>query len=281
MDDPIPPPVSDAAGDRLFAGNIPELYEQILVPLIFQPYADDLAARLVRLAPRTVLEVAAGTGVVTRAMAAALPGSTSITATDLNRPMIDRAAAIGTSRPVTWQQADVMDLPHADASFDVVVCQFGVMFFPDRVAAYREMRRVLRPGGTLLCNTWDRIEHNEFADTSTQALARLFPDDPPDFMARVPHGYFDEVRIRADLHAAGYADAARFDALEARSRAATSEIVAIGYCQGTPVRNAIEARDASRLGEATEAAEAAIRERFGATDVDGRIRAFVIEAHPA
>jgi SAM-dependent methyltransferase len=271
--------MTDTAGDTRFAGSIPELYERILVPLIFQPYATDLAVRLAALAPDSVLEVAAGTGVVTRAMADSLPAASRITATDLNQPMVDLAAGIGTSRPVTWRQADVMALPFDDASFDVVVCQFGVMFFPDRVAAYQEVRRVLRPGGTFLFNTWDRIEANEFALVTTQALATVFPDDPPDFMARVPHGYHDEARIRGDLVAAGFAASAPIEALEARSRAATCDIAAIGYCQGTPVRNAIEARDPARLTEATEAAAAAIRERFGATNVDGGIRAYVIQAH--
>ncbi len=272
--------MTDTAGEARFAGSIPELYERIMVPLIFQPYASDMAQRLVAFAPSSVLEVAAGTGVVTRAMVDLLPETTDITVTDLNQPMVDHAAAIGTSRPVTWQQADVMAMPFPDASFDVVVCQFGVMFFPDRVAAYQEVRRVLRPGGTFLFNTWDRIEANEFAHAANQALAAMFPDDPPDFMARVPHGYFDAGHIRADLAAAGFDASTPIHALETRSRAATCDIPAVGLCQGTPLRTAIEARDPARLTEATEVAAAAIRERFGPTDVDGRIRAFVIEARP-
>src|SRR2546423_1967255 len=190
--------------DTVFTGSIPELYDTYLVPLIFEPYAGDLARRAGALAPSRVLEIAAGTGVVTRAMAHTLAASADIVATDLNQKMLDRAAEVGTVRPVRWQQADAMRLPFDDARFDVVVCQFGVMFFPDKVAAYAEARRVLRHGGTLLFNAWDRIEQNEFADAVTVTLAEVFPDDPPRFMARTPHGYFDTAAIRRDLVAAGF-----------------------------------------------------------------------------
>src|SRR5437763_6974761 len=136
--------------DTVFAGSIPELYDSYLVPLIFEPCAGDMARRVVALGPSRVLETAAGTGVVTRALARVLPPAVEIVATDLNQPMLDRAAAVGTQRAVCWQQADALQLPFDDASFDVVVCQFGVMFFPDKVHAFSEARRVLRPGGTLL-----------------------------------------------------------------------------------------------------------------------------------
>src|SRR5450432_1263357 len=169
--------------DTLFAGSIPELYDSHLVPLIFEPYAVDLATRVAALEPSRVLETAAGTGVVTRAMARALPAVVDLIATDLNQPMLDRAAGVGTQRPVQWKQADATRLPFADASFDVVACQFGVMFFPDKVGAFSEARRVLRRGGVLMFSVWDRIEENEFAHTVTTALAALFPADPPLFMA--------------------------------------------------------------------------------------------------
>jgi len=169
--------------DTRFAGSIPELYDSQLVPMIFATYAADLAKRVAARAPSRVLETAAGTGAVTRAMALALPADTEIVATDLNQPMLDRAAATGTARPVTWQLADAARLPFDDASFDVVVCQFGAMFFPDKPRAFAEARRVLRRGGVLLFNVWDRVEENEFADTVTAALAGLFPSDPPRFMA--------------------------------------------------------------------------------------------------
>jgi ubiquinone/menaquinone biosynthesis C-methylase UbiE len=263
--------------DTSFAGSIPELYDQLLVPLIFEPYADDLARRVAALSPQRVLETAAGTGVVTRAMAKALPDSVAIVASDLNAPMLERAAAIGTSnRNVEWRQADAMQLPFADASFDIVVCQFGVMFFPDKARAFAQARRVLRPGGVFLFNAWDRIEDNEFAHVVTDALAEVFPSDPPRFMARTPHGYHDEQAIARDLGQGGFAAAPRIDTIAARSRAASATVPAMAYCQGTPLRNEIEARQGASLVQATAAGAAAIAKRFGSGAVDGKIQARVV-----
>jgi len=262
--------------DAVFAGSIPEFYDTQLVPLIFEPYAIDLARRIAALAPSRVLETAAGTGVVTRALARALPTSTELVATDLNQPMLDHAAAIGTARPVTWQKADGMQLPFDDASFDVVACQFGAMFFPDKALAFAEARRVLRPGGTWVFNVWDRIEENEFADVVTDALAVVFPADPPRFMARTPHGYSDRQAIAADLAKAGFSAPPRVETIAARSRAATAGAAALAYCQGTPLRNEIEARAGATLAEATAACEAAIARRFGAGPVDAKIQAHVV-----
>jgi SAM-dependent methyltransferase len=264
--------------DLLFTGSIPELYERYLVPMIFQTYADDLATRLAEIGPTAVLEVAAGTGVVTRALASRLPPAAAITATDLNQPMIDYAATIGTSRPVSWRHADAMALPFNDASFDAVVCQFGAMFFPDRPQAFAEMFRVLRPGGVAVFNVWDRLEQNHFADGVNDAITSLFPDDPPQFIQRTPHGYYDTDQIRSDFVAAGFADTSRIDTLEARSRADTCMIPAVGFCQGTPLRNEIEARHPGGLAEATTVVAAAIGDRFGPTDIDGKMQAFVITA---
>jgi SAM-dependent methyltransferase len=262
--------------DKVFAGSIPRLYDTHLVPLIFEPYAADLASRVAQRSASRVLEIAAGTGVVTRKLASLLPASVSIVATDLNQPMLDLAAEVGTRRPVEWRQADAMKLPFDDASFDIVVCQFGVMFFPDKSKAFSEARRVLKSGGVFIFNVWDRIEENEFADTVTGALATLFPDDPPRFMARTPHGYHDVAAIERDLKLGGFVASPKVDTVAARSEASSSRIAAIAYCQGTPLRNEIETRDKSRLGEATDVATQAIARRFGAGRVDGKIQAHVI-----
>lgn len=262
--------------DARFGGSIPKLYDQLLVPMIFEPYAENLARLAAALSPARVLEIAAGTGAVTRKLASMLPGDTSIVATDLNPPMLALAEQIGTARPVQWRQADALQLPFAESEFDLVICQFGAMFFPDKVKAYTEAKRVLRPGGAFLFNTWDRIEENEFADTVTTALASVFPADPPRFMARTPHGYFDPVIIARQLADAGFATPPRITTVAARSRAESARIVAVAYCQGTLTRSEIEARDASRLGEATDAAEAALAGRFGRGAVDGKIQAHVV-----
>lgn len=268
--------MSSAPTDRVFAGSIPEFYERYMVPLIFAPYAWDMANRLKLTAPSRVLEVAAGTGVLTRALAAALPETTAIVATDLNPAMLDHAAKMGTKRAVEWRQADATRLPFADAAFDAVVCQFGAMFFPDKPRAFSEARRVLKPGGVFAFSVWDRIEENEFADAIMAALTEMFPQDPPRFMARTPHGYFDRGEIARDLIDGGFTTAPRIETVPARSRAIAARVVAIAYCEGTPWRNEIESRDAARLAEATDRATDAIAKRFGAGPVDGKIQAHVV-----
>lgn len=269
--------MTENATDKIFAGSIPKLYETLLVPLIFEPYAADIARRLASRSPTRVLEIAAGTGVVTRALVSVLPERTAIVATDLNQAMLDQAVATGTSRPVEWRQADAMQLPFEDGEFDAVVCQFGAMFFPDKVQGYREARRVLKPGGHFFFNVWDRISENEFADVVTQALATLFPQDPPRFMARIPHGYHDVEAIRAELMAAGFGEIS-VETVDGKSRASSPRDPAIAYCEGTPLRNEIEARDASRLEDATKTAAEALERRFGTGPIEGRIRAHVIGA---
>jgi SAM-dependent methyltransferase len=266
-----------AGGDRTFAGAIPKFYEQYLVPLIFEPYAADLASRVARRRPARVLEIAAGTGAVTRHLAKTLPADVVIVASDLNQPMLDHAATVGTARPVEWRQADAMQLPFPDESFDAVVCQFGVMFFPDKPKAFAEAKRVLRPGGAFIFNAWDRIEDNEFANVVTLSLASVFPKDPPRFLARVVHGYNDVAAIERDLTSGGFMRSPLISTITARSKAESPFVPAVAYCQGTPLRNEIEARDASRLGEATDVATAAIARRFGHGPVDGKIQAHVVE----
>lgn len=268
--------MSSPESDKIFAGSIPKLYEEYLVPLIFQPYAEDLANRLASRKLSRVLEIAAGTGVVTRHLASVLPESVYIVATDLNQPMLDLASEVGTERPVEWRQADAIQLPFEDGVFDAVVCQFGVMFFPEKLKAFSEVRRVLRSGGVFIFNVWDRIEENEFAHTVTKALESLFPKDPPRFMVRTPHGYCDCPAIERDLASGGFTASTQISTVAARSRAESSRVPAVAYCQGTPLRNEIEARDASRLGEATDLAAEAIAQRFGRGAVDGKIQAHIV-----
>jgi SAM-dependent methyltransferase len=211
-------------------------------------------------------------------MIARLSHQARIVATDLNQPMLDCAAAREqTPGRITWRQADALALPFEDQSFDVVACQFGVMFFPDKVQGYRQARRVLKPGGRFIFNVWDEISENEFADVITETLATVFPQDPPRFLARTPHGYHDVAKIREGLTMAGFASIS----IETRgdiSRAPSPRDPAIAYCQGTPLRNEIEARDPSGPEAATQACVQALALRFGGGPVEGRIRAHVITA---
>ena len=262
--------------DDTFAGSIPEVYDAYLVPLTFEPFAADLAKRLSGRPVQRILEIAAGTGVVTRALSSAMPENVSIVATDLNQTMLDRASAVGVSRPVVWRQADAMQLPFPDGAFDAVVCQFGVMFFPDKVKAFSEVRRVLARGGVFIFNVWDDLASHEIEHAVTTALESVFPADPPRFLARTPHGYSDTRVIERDIASAGFTTTPEISTVESRSRAASPRIPALAYCQGTPLRNEIEARDASRLTEATEVVTAAIARRFGPGPVEAKMRAHVV-----
>ena len=264
--------------DKVFTGSIPENYDRYMVPLIFEPYAADLAQRAASLSPSAVLEIAAGTGVVTRALAPRLSSSASYVVTDLNQPMLDYAASrLASDRRITWQQADALALPFEDAAFDLACCQFGAMFFPDRSKAYREARRVLKPGGRYLFNVWDRIEENVFADDVTNALAKMFPSDPPRFLARTPHGYHDTALIRRELEEAGFSQVA-IETRAEQSRASSPRIPAVAYCQGTVLRTEIEARAPEKLDAATDSAASAIAERHGSGDVAAKIQAHIIVA---
>jgi SAM-dependent methyltransferase len=265
--------VSDS--DRNFHSSVATVYETLLVPMIFDPYADDLANRVAALAPQRVLEIACGTGAVTRALASTLPETVPIMATDLNQAMIDQAIGTGTFRPVEWRQADVMQLPFEDESFDAIVCQFGAMFFPEKRQAFSEVRRVLQPGGTFIFNVWDVIEENQFADVVTEAVGECFPDDPPVFLARTPHGYNDFVAIQRDLFGAGLDGQCEITTLRLRSRATSPEHVSMAFCHGTPLRNEIEKRDASRLEEVTAAATAKVQARFGDGVVEAKMQAHI------
>ena len=229
---------------RLFAGSIPKFYDTLMVPLIFEAYAANMAELVAAFSPGAVLETAAGSGAVTRALAPKLKPDAHYVVTDLNQPMLDYATTRqGFDGRIEWRQADALTLPFEDASFDVVCCQFGAMFFPNRVAGYAEasptpspqyfrtVRRVLRPGGRFVFSVWDRIEENAFADDHEEV-----------------------------------------------SRSPSARDAATAYCQGTPLRNEIEARDASLLQIATDRASQAIASRHGEGPVAGKIQAHVIVA---
>jgi ubiquinone/menaquinone biosynthesis C-methylase UbiE len=264
--------------DASFAGAIPAVYERYLGPLFFQPYAEDIAARVGTLRHGRVLELAAGTGIVTRALARSLPRTVEIVATDLNQAMLDYATTLLPAPQVRWQQADAQELPFEDASFEAVVCQFGMMFLPDKQQGYREALRVLKPGGRFVFNVWGRLEDNEFSYSVAHAVASVFPDNPPQFMERTPHGYFDTDVISAELRRAGFGRV-EIEAVEKVSRAASAREPAIGLCQGSPLRNEIEARDRHRLAEATDKATEAVAARFGPFAVHGRMLAYVIAGY--
>jgi ubiquinone/menaquinone biosynthesis C-methylase UbiE len=255
------------SGDTAFTGSVPELYERLLVPMIFAEPARLLAAAVVGAAPSDVLETAAGTGALTRELDGA--GGMNVLATDLNAAMVKKAETVGAGG-VRWQVADALNLPFPDDSFDAVACQFGVMFFPDKVAGYGETRRVLRPDGLFAFNVWDRIETNAVAEVVTAALHTAVPDGSLEFLRRTPHGHGDEAQIRADLRAAGFDDA-QIQWVDGTSRC-TAQEGALAYCQGTPLRGEIEASPAISLEAATALAADALERQFGVGPFDAPIR---------
>jgi ubiquinone/menaquinone biosynthesis C-methylase UbiE len=269
---------SMATTDKAFTGSIPETYERYLVPLLFESYAQDMAERVKRLAPRDILETAAGTGVVTRAMASVLPSSTRLVATDLNDAMLEvaRRGLTHHSR-LEWNQADALALPMESGSFDVVICQFGVMFFPEKGQGFREALRVLRPAGRYLFSVWGNISENEFADVVTDALAEIFPHDPPRFLARTPHGYHDADHLRREVIEAGFSDV-QVETVEHLTRCGSSRDVAVAYCQGTPLQGEIVARDPAGLERATLHASGALAKRFGDGPIEGKSQAIFFTA---
>ena len=245
------------AQDTVFAGSIPAVYEECLVPVLFVPFAEDIAARAAALAPSSVLELAAGTGVVSFMLAEALPEA-RIVATDLNPAMLVVAAGRGSAPNLSFEPADAQALPFADGAFDLVLAQFGAMFFPDKAGAYAEARRVLAPGGSLLFNVWDALEANTGSEAIHQAVADAVPEPKPGFIARVPFGYHDTRVIEDELAAAGFSEVA-IERVEFTSPPGSAASLARGMCCGSPLANELaahspELRDVA-LSAAIEAAE--------------------------
>jgi ubiquinone/menaquinone biosynthesis C-methylase UbiE len=265
-----------SATDTVFAGSIPATYDRYMVPLLFRPYAELVAERARALAPARILEIAAGTGVVTEALHKAVPDA-QIVATDLNPPMLEQAAQRVSAANVRFQQANALDLPFEDSSFDLVVCQFGVMFFPDKVKGNSEARRVLRDGGRYILVIWDKVDRNLATKVAGAAVAELFPDNDGAFYERIPFRYYEQEWIERDLRAAGLSEI-EFETVELRSRAASARDVAIGLTQGTPMRVEIEQRGPGMLARATDAAAEALRQFEGSEGFDAPMSAHVVTA---
>jgi ubiquinone/menaquinone biosynthesis C-methylase UbiE len=260
-----------------FAGSIPAAYDRYLGPVLFQPYAEDLAARLNVDANSSVLELACGTGILTRVLRDRLPATTRLVATDLNEPMFRHAAQkFRDDEAIEWQQADASSLPFDDKSFDAVVCQFGIMFVPDKALCAREAHRVLKPGGAFLFNVWDSMEHNDLGRIAHEIISSFFEKDPPTFY-QVPFGYCNQTEIRRVLEEAGFRDV-RLEVVAKVGGASRPEDAAQGLVHGNPVSIAITERDPSLLPIITNAVADALQKRFGETEVRAPMRAIVAEA---
>jgi ubiquinone/menaquinone biosynthesis C-methylase UbiE len=243
--------------DAHFAGSIPALYEECLVPVLFAPYAADLVARAAALGPARVLELAAGTGAVSHALAEALPGA-RITATDLNPAMLEVAARRGAAPNLAFAPADAQALAFADGAFDLVLAQFGAMFFPDKPAAFAEAKRVLAPGGTLLFNVWGPLADNTGSLAIHEAVRAALPEPKPAFIARTPFGYHDPATIEAELRAGGFTEIA-IERVALASPPGSAAALATGMCRGSPLANELAAHSREDRERACAAAEQAAR----------------------
>jgi ubiquinone/menaquinone biosynthesis C-methylase UbiE len=247
-----------------------DVYDRLIVPTTFAPFAVDLARRVAAHEPKSVLELAAGTGVVTRHLVTL---GADVVATDLNNAMVEVGAAnVAEAR---WQQADATNLPFADAEYDVVVCQFGVMFLPDRRAVYSGIRRVLAPGGRFLANTWGPIQGHFFERVFQESLGVVFPTDTPDFLLTTPHGYSDPEVIAGDLRSAGFDDVT-VEPVTVQGRADSTADLVLGYCTGTPVRAQLEPR--GDLDATVERVTEEVERRLGPGPLTGDMTAMVIDA---
>jgi ubiquinone/menaquinone biosynthesis C-methylase UbiE len=266
--------MSDHAAN--FVGNIPEHYDRGLGPVIFVDFADEMARRATASAPQRVLETCAGTGIVTRRLRDLLPASAKLTATDLNPPMLEVARAkFGTGEAVEFQPADAMALPFPDRSFDAVVCQFGVMFFPDKAKSYAEAYRVLMPGGRYLFSVWDAHRHNPFSRLAHELVTELFPADPPQFYA-VPFSYHRLDPIKEAMAEAGFADL-KITVLSRDQPIPNAAAFARGFVHGNPVSEQIRARggDPERI---VDALTEIYRREFGPDPGHMPLQAIVFEA---
>lgn len=261
-----------------FVGSVPENYDRHLGPLFFEPYAADLVARLALPSrPSTILELACGTGIVTRRFRSHLPSSASIVATDLNEPMLDVARRKLDGAPgVEWRQADATSLPFSAEMFDAVICQFGFMFFPDKPLAAREAFRVLRPGGQLLFNVWGSLAENPLGRIAHETLASFFPSDPPQFYL-VPFGMHEIPSLRALLEDAGFLEIT-IETLSLQVVSPSAEHAAIGLVRGSPVFAAIQERGSAHPDAIVAAVAAALATQFGDHPLRVPMQARVISA---
>lgn len=269
-------PTKAGAINISFSGSIPANYDAHLGPMFFEPFAKELTERIDLLAPSAVLELACGTGRLTRHLAERLPRDTRIVSTDINPAMLAFAQESVSVKGIEWSAVDAVQLPYPDASFDLVVVQFGVMFYSDRSKAYREALRVLRPGGRLLFTTWNSMEHNPVAHATQRVIEQFFPVDPPAFYT-VPFAYHDRGLMQEELRSSGF-DRVELVLLELHGKVPTAADAAMGLLEGSPIHTAIMDRDPFLLPQMRTALEQRLAERFGTQGLEVPVSAWVAEA---
>ncbi|MDR3713782.1 MAG: class I SAM-dependent methyltransferase [Puia sp.] len=264
-----------------YPGSVPEKYDRYLGPLLFEPFAEDLATRIGAGLSQTpvlqdVLEIACGTGRLTRHLRRVLPPATRLESLDLNPHMIAIAKRQVQDAQIQWGISDAQDLPYEDASFDLVVSQFGIMFIPDKAKAFTGFHRVLRPGGRLHFNTWNTIASNEVVYKASEIIDRFFPDRPPAFY-RSPFSFHDEDQIRSLVRAAGFSDI-RMELRKMTGFSPTAAEAATGLVEGSPVIGFIIENAPELLFRIRESVEKEIAARFGEKPLQSPLEAWVAEA---
>lgn len=261
-----------------FGGSVPQVYHGLLGPMIFEAYARDMAGRLAPAPGERVLELACGTGIVTRELVAGMPGDAALVATDLNPAMLEIARAeVGGDARVTTAVVDACSPPFEDGSFDAVACQYGVMFFPDKVGSMRHARRVLRPGGRYVFSVWDSLEHNPIPRAVHETLAGLFPANPPRFLEQLPYGWSERGEIERTVRAGGFKDVT-VETVGFASGASTAREAARAWVEGTPLKPALAERGVTDFAEVVGRVEAMLAARFGAGPCASTMRAVVVTA---
>jgi ubiquinone/menaquinone biosynthesis C-methylase UbiE len=255
-----------------FTGSVPENYDKYLGPFLFEHYASVIANRLSRIKPSKILDIACGTGIVTKKIEEALPNS-QIIGLDLNPDMIEFGRKKLKNSSIEWKVANAVNLPFDDDTFDAVVCQFGVMFFPDKAAAFKEARRVLKPNGTFIFNTWDSLETNELFLTSDKVINRIFTNNPPDFY-KVPFSFYDTKEIEKLLNEAGFSDI-KIEYIKTKGENESVKSLAIGLVEGNPIYGQITERDASKIPFIKSEIEKDVSSRFGDNPVKADLSAIM------
>ena len=259
-----------------FSGTIPTFYEKYLGPLFFEPFALEMAKRVKKMSPSSLLELASGTGRLTKYLPFVLPSGASFHATDLNPAMLQIAQDRLKGIDIDWGIVDAVQLPFADRSFEAIACQFGVMFYSDKSKAYQEAYRVLKPGGSFLFAAWDDLEHNPIAQIANELSKEFFPVDPPKFY-ELPFSYCVEQEIREDLASADFTQV-EIELVTLKGHADTAEEIALGIFEGSPIYTTITERDASALPLIKRKMVEQLKKEFGAANLKVPIQARIVRA---
>ncbi|WP_171122072.1 MULTISPECIES: class I SAM-dependent methyltransferase [unclassified Ruegeria] len=245
-----------------FVGDIPTHYDKGLGPNIFVDYAALIAEKCCDEPASSVIELAAGTGIVSRFLRDKLPAEASLLVTDLNAPMLEVAKAkFSGDENIQFAVANAMELPFDGPEFDLMVCQFGVMFFPDKIASYREAARVLRPGGRYVFNVWSPMSENPFSQMAHELMQKVFPDDPPGFY-KVPFHYGDPATVLGDLSSAGWSNVTH-ETIKIQKKIQDLEVFSRSLVFGNPLIDEINERGGVDPEDVVKEFRAELENRFG------------------